>query len=132
MDDYVDQIKALSDKTRLKILWLLNKAQKELCICEMMDIIEDSHSNISRHIKILKTAKMVRERKEGRWVYVHLMTPHDPFHDCLLQAVAKVPDDYFPGVTERMILRLELREGDRCIDGLKSEKWMRAVRARSG
>jgi len=127
MDDYIDQIKAMSDKTRLKILWLLNKAQTELCICEIMDVIEDSHSNISRQLKILKTAKLVRERKDGKWVYVRLIAPHDPFHDCLLQAVSRVPDGYFSGVARKLTLRLGLRDGDRCVDGLRSEKWTRAL-----
>jgi ArsR family transcriptional regulator len=127
MEEFVEQIKALGDKTRLKILWLLSKARTELCICEIMDTIGDSHSNVSRHLKILKTAKLVQERKEGRWVYVHLVTVKEPFHEHLLQAVSSIPEDFLLGAAKRLTLRLALRDRNKCVDGLKSEKWMKAL-----
>jgi ArsR family transcriptional regulator len=129
MEELIGQIKALSDKTRMKIMWLLSRAQADLCICELMDTIEDSHCNISRHLKILKTAKLVQERKEGKWVYVRLIPPKDPFHEGLLQAIRSIPGDYFLGAVRRMDLRLVLRENDKCVCGLRSEKWRSALRA---
>ena len=54
MKEFVEQVKALGDATRLKIIRLLCEAREDLCVCEIMDAIEISHCNISRHLKILK------------------------------------------------------------------------------
>jgi ArsR family transcriptional regulator len=125
MTEFVEQLKSLGDVTRLKIIRLLCEAG-ELCVCEIMDAIEDSHSNISRHLKILRAAGLVKEKKEGRWAYFSLADPDSPFHRDLLQAVRNMPAENFTDDIERLKLRLSLREGEKCVDGLKSERWMAA------
>ncbi|MCX5835100.1 MAG: metalloregulator ArsR/SmtB family transcription factor [Deltaproteobacteria bacterium] len=127
MDDFVEQLKALGDETRIKIIRLLSEAKVDLCVCEIMDAIEDSHCNISRHLKILKTAKLVKESKQGKWVYFSLATPKDPFHESVLHAVSSIMDEHFFNDSKRLKLRLSLREKEKCVDGLKSEKWARAL-----
>ncbi len=94
-----------------------------------MDAIEDSHSNISRHLKILRTAKLVKEKKEGKWAYFSLADSDSAFHKNLLQAIRSIPGEYFAEDSGRLKLRLSLREDGKCIDGLKSEKWMAAHEA---
>jgi ArsR family transcriptional regulator, arsenate/arsenite/antimonite-responsive transcriptional repressor len=126
MEEFVEQFKSLGDATRLKIIRLLCEAGEELCVCEIMDAIEDSHSNISRHLKILRAAGLVKEQKEGRWAYFSLTDPDSPFHGNLLQAVRNMPAENFTDDIERLKLRLSLREGEKCVDGLKSERWMSA------
>jgi len=127
MDDFVEQLKALGDETRVKIVRLLTEAKVDLCVCEIMDAIEDSHCNISRHLKILKTTKLVRESKQGKWVYFGLATPKDSFHESVLNAVSSIPDEHFFNDLKRLKLRLSLRENEKCVDGLKSEKWSQAL-----
>lgn len=63
----VDQFKALADMTRLKILKLL--VDREYCVCELAAIIDISQPGISQHLRKLKLAGFVTERKEGQWVY---------------------------------------------------------------
>lgn len=128
MEEFVEYFKALSDITRLKIMWILSKANAELCVCEVMDSLEESHYNISRHLKILKTAKLVKEKKEGKWVYFSLADPKHPFHEFVLQTVLNIPEQYFFNDTRRLKLRLSLRENERCVDGLKSEKWIQLLK----
>jgi ArsR family transcriptional regulator len=127
MEIYTDQYKALGDKTRLKIIWLLISAKDELCVCEIMDIIDESHCNISRHLKILKTANLVKENKRGKWVYVGLASPRDTSHKALLQSVENIPEEYLFYEAKRLKLRLSLREKGKCVNGLKSVKWARAL-----
>jgi len=126
MEQFVEQLKSLGDVTRLKIIRLLCEAGEELCVCEIMDAIEDSHSNVSRHLKIMRAAGLVKEKKEGRWAYFSLADPDSPFHRNLLQAVRNMPVEKFTDDIERLKLRLSLREGEKCVDGLKSERWMAA------
>lgn len=128
MEQFVEQLKSLGDDTRLKMMRLMMEAKQNLCVCEIMDAIEDSHSNISRHLKILRAAGLVREKKEGKWAYFTLADPDSPFHRNLLQAVRNMPSENFASEIERLKLRLSLREGGKCVDGLKSEKWMAALK----
>ncbi len=128
MKEFAEQVKALGDVTRLKIIRLICEAKGDLCVCELMDAIEISHSNVSRHLKILKTSGIVRENKEGRWVHFYLAEPGSPFHKYLLLAVGNLPDDLFAADIERLQARLSLREDGKCVNGLQSEKWKSALK----
>lgn len=128
MEQFVEQLKAVGDVTRLKIIRLIMEARQDLCVCEIMDAIEDSHSNVSRHLKILRAAGLVKEKKEGKWAYFSLADPDSPFHRNLLQAVRNMPAENFTDDIGRLKLRLSLREDGKCVDGLKSEKWMATLK----
>ena len=58
---------ALSDETRLKILARLR--QGERCVCELTDALDAAQSRLSFHLKTLKDAGLVTDRREGRWMY---------------------------------------------------------------
>ena len=57
--------KALSDETRLKILYLLNK--KPLCVCEIMGALNITQTKTSRHLIYMKNAGLLDASKEDRW-----------------------------------------------------------------
>ncbi|HEX3014677.1 MAG TPA: metalloregulator ArsR/SmtB family transcription factor [Methanobacterium sp.] len=65
--------KALSDPTRIQILYLLQKG--DLCVCELMSILEKPQSTLSHHLSILRNANLVKPRKEGVWTYYALLKP---------------------------------------------------------
>ena len=58
---------ALSDETRLKILSRLRGGER--CVCELMDAVDAAQSRLSFHLKALKEAGIVNDRREGRWNY---------------------------------------------------------------
>lgn len=128
MEEFIEQFKALSDKTRLKILWLLIMAKTRLCVCEFMDALDESHCNISRHLKILKMAGLVKEKKDGRWVYFSLPAQGSPFQELIRQAVLSIPEEYCFTDAQKLKVRLSLRENGKCTVGLKSEQWAQALR----
>ena len=59
----IEIFKALSDPTRLKILECIKKEEK--CICEVIPYTGKSQPNVSLHLKILKHAGIINERKDG-------------------------------------------------------------------
>ena len=61
---------ALSDETRLTILERLR--QGERCVCELTDALDAAQSRLSFHLKTLKDAGLVTDRREGRWMYYTL------------------------------------------------------------
>lgn len=61
---YEQVFKALGEPTRLKIMRLL--AEKELCVCDLEEILKISQPRVSQHLKVLKQAGLVKERREGQ------------------------------------------------------------------
>ncbi len=61
---------ALSDETRLEIVRLLSHGER--CVCELQDVLDAAQSRLSFHLKTLKDAGLVSDRREGRWVYYTL------------------------------------------------------------
>lgn len=59
-----DFFKALGEPTRLRIVRLL--AERELCVCELEAIMDMSQPRISQHLKVLKHAGLVKERREAQ------------------------------------------------------------------
>lgn len=72
--DLADFFKMFGDSTRLKILSSL--AMAELCVSDLSNFLEMSHSAISHQLRILKQAKLVRNRREGKVVYYSLNDQH--------------------------------------------------------
>ena len=60
--------KALSSDTRLRIMRLLVKADMELCVCEITSILALPQYNISKGLKVLKNAGLVKEHRAGKWM----------------------------------------------------------------
>lgn len=66
MKRFVKVFKALSDETRLRLYLLLLKG--ELCVCELVNILNMEQSRISHSLRILKEAGLVDNRREGQWI----------------------------------------------------------------
>ena len=62
--------RALSDETRLRLLERLKGGEQ--CVCDLTDELESRQSLLSFHLKTLKEAGLVTDRREGRWVYYAL------------------------------------------------------------
>ena len=66
--------RVLGDETRTKILYLL--AHKELCVCDMAELLDMTLPAISHHLRILKALRLVKYRREGKIVYYTLDDEH--------------------------------------------------------
>jgi len=61
---------ALADETRLQIIERL--CSGEQCVCDLTDFLQTGQSRLSFHLKTLKEAGVLNDRREGRWVYYSL------------------------------------------------------------
>jgi ArsR family transcriptional regulator, arsenate/arsenite/antimonite-responsive transcriptional repressor len=68
----VQRLKALGDEKRLRIL--LQLVAGERCVCDLMDDLGAAQSLLSFHLKTLKDAGLVTDRRDGRWVHYSLST----------------------------------------------------------
>jgi ArsR family transcriptional regulator len=67
LDRAVSLFHALSDPIRLAILELLRGGER--CVCDLQDDLDTAQSKLSFHLKVLKEAGLVEDRREGRWSY---------------------------------------------------------------
>jgi len=67
MRDLMAVIKALADENRVRILMALGP--KELCVCQIVELLGLAPSTVSKHMAILKQARLVDSRKDGRWMF---------------------------------------------------------------
>ena len=74
MKRFILQSKAISDGTRVRILKLLEEG--ELCVCQVMEVLEMGQSTVSKHLGILRMAGLVQARKEGTWSFYRLADEH--------------------------------------------------------
>ena len=70
MHDITETMKALADENRLRILYALK--DKELCACRIIALLELAPSTVSKHLAILRSARLVDCRRDGRWMYYRL------------------------------------------------------------
>ncbi|MBA5866254.1 MAG: metalloregulator ArsR/SmtB family transcription factor [Nitrospira sp. CR1.3] len=61
---------ALSDLTRLELLDKLKNGEQ--CVCDLTEALHSGQSRLSFHLKVLKEAELINDRREGRWVYYAL------------------------------------------------------------
>ncbi len=94
----VELFHALSDETRLAIVQRLRSGER--CVCDLTDLLDAAQSRLSFHLKVLKDAGIVTDRREGRWV--HYSLNRDAFSD-----VRELLGDMKPSTR-----RLAVREDD--------------------
>ena len=99
--DLAQMFAAFSDRTRLRLLNLMNG--REVCVCYFVEILGQSQPKISRHLAYLRSAGIVSARREGKWMHYRIVMP--------------------PHIGASQILRQTL-------DSFRDEKAMQADRAR--
>jgi ArsR family transcriptional regulator len=74
---------ALSDETRLAVLDLLRDGER--CVCELQDALDAAQSRLSFHLRVLKDAGLVIDRREGRWSHYRIAPGAlDAVHDAVV------------------------------------------------
>jgi len=72
--DLAELFKVFGDSTRIKILWALDES--EMCVCDIAVLLNMTQSAISHQLRVLKQAKLVKSRREGKIVYYSLNDDH--------------------------------------------------------
>lgn len=70
MHSFMRITKALADKNRIRILLALD--DRELCVCQIIELLELAPSTVSKHMSVLSQAHLIKGRKDGRWRYYRL------------------------------------------------------------
>lgn len=79
--------RAFSDRTRLRILHVLQAG--ELCVGDLVAILDAPQPRVSRHLAYLRKSNLVVARKSGQWIHYSLAPAKAPFHRKLLECLGK-------------------------------------------
>jgi len=118
IEKYTEIFRALSDRTRLRIFLLLIKTKKALCICEIMDALNLPQSNISKHLRELKIAGLVKDQRDGKFVLYSVVFEKDNFTRNLIKTISSIPDDLLKDDLKRIEKRLSLRVDGKIVVGM--------------
>lgn len=70
MEKIVEQMKALGEPNRFRIMMMLR--ERPLCVCEILSILDISGSTLSNHLKTLKYSGLAGHRRDGKWVEYYM------------------------------------------------------------
>lgn len=84
---YLKVMKALSDRSRIKIIKMLQA--REMCVCELQAALELTQPSVSKHLRVLEEAGLVESRKAGMWVNYRLADAADSVYAGHMQSVLR-------------------------------------------
>ncbi|KIL98444.1 Arsenical resistance operon repressor [Paramagnetospirillum magnetotacticum MS-1] len=95
--------KAVADPSRVRILKLLERG--ELCVCQITTVLELAPATISKHLAALKTAGLLQQRRDGKWVYYRLAErDFNPYARSFLDLVRSSLEDDPTTAEDRRVL----------------------------
>jgi len=95
MQELLNIFKAFSEETRLKMLKIMEKG--EICVCDLVSVLNVSQPKISFHLNVLKEAGLIKDRKQGKWVH-YSINDSDMFRRFLmLSALERISDESMKG-----------------------------------
>ena len=107
--DPSELFRAFADPTRLRILSLLAD-QKELCVCDLWAVLDESQPKVSRHLATLRRVGLVQVRRDGKWMIYSLADAPSSLERTLLRCVRSCLAGFDVLADDRKRLRaLELR-----------------------
>lgn len=102
MKELVLVFKALSDRNRLRIISALID-NKELCACQITELLKISSATSSRHLGVLINAELITSRKDGRWVYYRINGEHSSL-DLIFQWIERELKEDNEAAIDRMTM----------------------------
>ncbi|MFP4589801.1 MAG: ArsR/SmtB family transcription factor [Candidatus Acetothermia bacterium] len=122
LEDVENLLGTLANQTRLRLLKIMIKYDKEICVCEFEDALNLPQYSVSRHLNKLKERGLVESRREGTWAYYSLSSELDLGRRKLIKWL----DDHIDEKTlredrKRMEERLSLRKNGKCVAGREEE-----------
>jgi ArsR family transcriptional regulator, arsenate/arsenite/antimonite-responsive transcriptional repressor len=76
MRELMAVLKALADENRVRVL--LAVQGRELCVCQIVELLNLAQSTVSKHLSILHQARLIDARKEGRWIFYRAADSDSP------------------------------------------------------
>jgi ArsR family transcriptional regulator len=130
MEQLAQFFKALSDETRLRIMMLLT--QSELCVCDLMFVLDEPQSKVSRHLAYLKHSGLTNSKRAGVWMHYFLKDPVDDVYRAQLDFLKKQSTNLPQFRMDReKLLELKKQGGCKAMMKFKTARWSKGHPARA-
>lgn len=113
IEEYTDVFHAISNTTRLKIMWLLYSMDTKINVTEMIEVLEINQYNASKHLKILRDAGLIYKKSSGKWNFYYHINKDDTFYRYIKKSVMSISKEFMTEEINRCKACLNLREGDK-------------------
>jgi ArsR family transcriptional regulator len=111
MDKLAQYFRALSEEVRLRIIMLLTHG--ELCVCDIMEILDEPQSKVSRHLSYLKNSGLITSKRVGVWMHYALSGQRDETLDAQIDFMRERISQ-LPGFIDDVAKMEVLKEQKRC------------------
>jgi ArsR family transcriptional regulator len=130
MEQLAQFFKALSDETRLRIMMLLT--QGELCVCDLMFVLDEPQSKVSRHLAYLKHSGLTNSKRAGVWMHYCLKESLDHVHRAHLDFLkGQLPHLPQFCMDREKLIELKRQGGCKSMMKFKAARWSKAHPART-
>ena len=130
MEQLAQFFRALSEETRIRIMMLLT--QGELCVCDLMFVLEEPQSKVSRHLAYLKHSGLTNSRRAGVWMHYWLKEPVDDVYraqlDFLKKQLSHLPQFR---MDREKLLELKKQGGCKAMMKFKAARWSKVRGAKT-
>ena len=123
MEQLIQLFRALSEEARLRIVMLLTNG--ELCVCDLMAVLEEPQSKISRHLAYLTHSGLTKGKRVGVWMHYSLKEPLDEVYQAEVEFLKKQLS-HFPQLCSDKDRLLELKKEGSCKALLKLKSGRRS------
>jgi len=125
MDQLVQFFRALSEETRLRMVMLLT--QGELCVCDLMLVLDEPQSKVSRHLAYLKHSGLTKSKRVGVWMHYWLDETSKGMYKSHLSLLKEQLSHLPPFSTDIKKLReLKHQGGCKAAMKFKAARWSKA------
>ncbi|PUA28654.1 MAG: transcriptional regulator [Cellvibrio sp. 79] len=107
--DPLQFFKCLADETRLKSLILMH-TEGELCVCELMEALDEIQPKISRHLALLREHKIVLDRRQGQWIHYRLNPDLPDWAKAILAATTQSNSSYIKANLKKLCCMIDRPE----------------------
>ncbi|WP_069871038.1 metalloregulator ArsR/SmtB family transcription factor [Fusibacter sp. 3D3] len=118
MNHLIEFFKSISDETRLRILVLLSR--KEMCVCELCEVLEESQPKVSRHLARLRDMGYVRDERQGQWVFYYTNFA-DSVHEEIMNTILNKIENYPQLMIDVDRFNRKSEDGSMCARRLREE-----------
>lgn len=87
--EIVNILKTLGDDTRLRIIHLIDQCGPELCVCDMVAVLDLPQSTISRQLMRLRHTGLVVDARDGMWINYAMSDQPDPVRDRVMESLRR-------------------------------------------
>jgi ArsR family transcriptional regulator len=130
MEQLVQFFKALSDETRLRIMMLLTEG--ELCVCDLMFVLDEPQSKVSRHLAYLKHSGLTNSKRAGVWMHYCLKEPADDVHRAQVDFLKRQSSRLLQSRMDRgKLSELKKQGGCKAMMKFKAARWSKGHPART-